>query len=198
MRHRVDPDALHSWLLGWWGQDVAAQVCPEVEPERPKYDYHADWTRHPDPSGNNDVTWCCKYCDGWTDYRPKARHKCPDRPAEPVIDEAVFRAMYQAPEAIQAARDGLVASVNRELRSNACGGSDRLSSVSRATSASCFQSQGSSAEPSPAPDPRRLTDEEINRIWNDAPPCSNDLDVSRAVADAQYDAALRPAGQGGG
>ncbi len=86
MRRRIDPDAMYYALALRWGYAEANTVCPEVEPERPKYDYRADWTRHPDPSGNNDVTWYCKYCDGWTDHPPKARHACPERPAEPGSD----------------------------------------------------------------------------------------------------------------
>ena len=90
---RVDPEALYRFIRDRWGS-TANIVCPEVaEPEQARYDYHADWTRHPDPSGNNDVHWTCKYCDHWTDYRPKARHNCHEQPTptEPVIDEAVYR-----------------------------------------------------------------------------------------------------------
>ena len=79
--------------------ELVDAICPEVEPERPKYDYRADWTRHPDPSGNNDVTWYCKYCDGWTDHPPEARHACPERPAEPGSDRcgcAMFGYIHEA------------------------------------------------------------------------------------------------------
>ncbi len=180
MRHRVDPDALYGFVLNRWGHAVAAQVCPEAEPERPE--------------PGSDRCGCAMF--GYI----HARKECDayrDKPAEPVIDEAVFRAMYQAPEAIQAARDGLVASVNRELRSNACGGtSERSSSSSDSSSGGRSESTSETPTAAPAADPRRLTDAEMDRAWLSArglrtqdPPHPTHIRELRAVADAQFEKA---------
>ena len=148
MKREVNPDALYHFLLNNWPA-WASTVCPEVaEP----YDYHADWTVSPAPSGNNSVEWICKYCGRWKSSPPVGRHDCPEQPApsypetpdslpehdpycmagsapcrkcrerakaaakpnhpeildsspsEPVIDEAVFDAAYEAHKANAAAK----------------------------------------------------------------------------------------------
>lgn len=143
--------------------------CRErAKAEQPKYDYHADWTRHPDPSGNNDVTWYCKYCDGWTDHPPKARHTCPERP-EPVIDE------------IDEAFDGLRIG-GKDARSNACGNeSSGSSSAGHPATQPSSSGPPTSFDTAHAADPRRLTTDEISTAIARGDP----LCTYRAVADAQ-------------
>lgn len=86
----VNADEFYDMLIRRFGDKAEAdRICPTrpAEQEPAAYDYHADWERHPDPSGNNDVHWTCRYCDAPRNSRPTARHDCPDhKPADHVAE----------------------------------------------------------------------------------------------------------------
>lgn len=212
MRHRIDPEALFGFVLNRWGQAVAAQVCPEVaEPERPEpYNPNADWEYHPEYEGD---PYICRQCGVVKHDKPTGPHYCPERPAEPVIDEAVYeagRAWWNAlpgceirvlTEAHRQMIEGAVLA-DRELRSESCGGAAPVLAAP--------STEGCRAESKPlgtgaahAADPR-LTDAEMMALFAQSYHEANTKDlrgeafiVSRllAVAAAQLakaDAAAKP------
>lgn len=217
---RIDPDALYRALTLRWTYKAANEICPEVaEPEpnhseTPKgspepYDYRNDWYRLTAYPYRVDVKFECRRCGHTQGHMPTARHACPERPAEPVIDEAVYEAAFAGchkrwPNTVYGndlARHAAELAVlkDRELRSSACTSSNISSSVLRPPVSSPQQSVSGSSSSLPqsssevrcspstahAADPRRLTDSEIWSAYSGA-----GAGALRAVANAQFEKVL--------
>lgn len=193
MKREVNANELYGFIRHRWNPAYADLICPLVAEQSTPYDYSDDWTRHPG-------YFTCKYCGVYRDRPPTAPHdhaECrartrkPATPAKPVIDEAVFdegRAVFWGTgKPNSALRRAITAAVlkDRELRSNACGGSSERSSSTPSFAAS--QSEPT-LKGGPATD-RRLTDTEIWGIYHDAAKSLhyNKEAGIRAVADAQFE-----------
>jgi len=174
---RVDPEAMYNLLCNHYGASVGRAVCPEVVIAEPEV--------------GETIQWCPREPEHPT-------------PSEPVIEEAVYaEAIRLFRQAFPSRSESPVGSVwrriitgivlkDRELRSNACGGSsergsEQASSVSSPEPAKHGGVQDAAA---PAADPRLTADEAADAynagLWAGS---ADHGDGLLAVADAQLDKA---------